>query len=81
MTQLDNIKSFRIAPGDTIAICSPTVLRQQDREQIRAVAEERFPDNLCVVLDGGMSIGVVGQQEQLDRIEVKLDALLNRGGK
>lgn len=70
-------KVVRIAPGDTIAICSPSILGQEVRERILALAKTQFPNNVCVVLDGGLTIGVVGQQEQMDRIEAKLDMLID----
>lgn len=70
-------KAMRVAPGDTIAICSPSILGQEARERILALAKTQFPNNVCVVLDGGLTIGVVGQQEQMDRIEAKLDILID----
>lgn len=69
-------RTMRIHPNDVIVFSFPKQLSQEEREDALRKAEAGFPGHKVVILDSGTTIGVLGQQEQLDRVEAKLDALL-----
>lgn len=78
MTQPDKTDAMSIKPDDVIVLSYPNVLTQETRIAIAKWAEGNLPAGQKVfVVDGGATIGILGNDERMARIEAKLDALLD----
>lgn len=62
--------------GDTVVFSVPQHLSQVQRAALQIKIRTYFPTEKTMVLEGGASVGLLSQHEQLDRIESKLDQLL-----
>lgn len=65
-----------IPAGVELVLTVPVLLTSKQRESIDEAIERSLPGRRVLVLDGGMKLGRLGDQEQLARIESKLDALI-----
>jgi DeoR/GlpR family transcriptional regulator of sugar metabolism len=70
------ISAKSVSPDDVILFKVEKFLTSDQRAHVASHLARQFPDNKCVVLDGGSSIGLLGENDKLDRIENKLDTLL-----
>lgn len=61
----------------TIVVSIQQILKGDQRQQFREIVQQAFPDRRVFIAEGGMQVSEVGQAEKLDRIEAKLDALLD----
>lgn len=69
--QLDGVP----AEGDLVLTVA-RALTDKQREQLRSSLEDALPGRKVLVLQDGMKLGRLGDQEQLARIESKLDTLI-----
>ncbi len=60
----------------TVVVSVPEHLKHDQIEQVRAIAEAAFPGRRLMIAHGGIQVSEFGRSEQMDRIEAKLDALL-----
>lgn len=76
--EIEGANVSEIHDGDsTIVISVPKYLKVDQRHDIQIIAKKAFPGRRVFVADGGVTVSEVGHAEQLDRIEAKLDALLD----
>lgn len=60
ITYLGDVQRLCLKPGDIVVLSLDERLRDDDREHMRAVLEQKFPGNTVLVLDGGIKLGIVG---------------------
>lgn len=56
---LGKFKKMSLAPNDVIVITYPRLLNSQQLELITEGFKKAFPNHQCVVLQGGMDVGVL----------------------
>lgn len=76
-TQLDRIEAMSIKPDDVVVLSYQNILTQDQRVAVAKWAERNLPAGQKVfVIDGGATIGILGNDERMARIEAKLDSLI-----
>ena len=64
-------------PGDTLVLSADRCLSKDQRDSLRSLLAQQFPGNKCLVVDGGMKLGVIAKSDRMERIEQKLDILIS----
>lgn len=62
---------------DTVVFSTDQCLSADQHMRLAAHLEMRFPDNRVIVVDGGAKLSLLSDNEQLTRIEAKLDTLIS----
>lgn len=75
--EIEGANVSEIHDGDsTIVVSVPQRLKGSQRQKLREIAERAFPGRRLMIVDGGIEVSDAGRSAQMDRIEAKLDALL-----
>lgn len=76
--EIEGANVSEIHDGDsTIVVSVPQHLKGSQRQKLREIAERAFPGRRLMIVDGGIEVSDAGRSAQMDRIEAKLDALLD----
>lgn len=62
--------------ADTLVLSYAEILRPEQRQSIQQRLQQQYPNHRVVIVDGGGQISLLSRDEQLTRIEAKLDALI-----
>lgn len=73
---LDSINSLTLQPGQTLVYTTPHAMSADQCAKLADWFKDRFPANPVIVVDHGASLSILGENEQLTRIEQKLDHLI-----
>lgn len=65
-----------IKPDDVVVISFPGYLTQDQRTSINEWAKGSFPSNKVMVMEAGATLGTLGNDDRMQRIEAKLDSLI-----
>lgn len=60
---LGDVQRLELKPGDIVVIKIPHAASMSQIERLHEFAMNTFPGHKCIVLDGGVSIGVMGGRE------------------
>jgi predicted DNA-binding antitoxin AbrB/MazE fold protein len=72
---LGDLQKVSLKDGDTVALLVDQNLTKDQTDRINDYLGRAFPNNKAVVLQAGMRIGVLGNDDRIDRIESRLDAI------
>lgn len=73
---LGDVQKLSLKDGDTVVLLTDRLLTQEQVQRITNSLLSTFPRNKAVVMQDGMKLGVMGNDDRLDRIEQKLDLLI-----
>ena len=77
-TEIEGARVSEIQDGETtIVVYIQRHVRSDHRQHLKEIVQKAFPGRRVLIADGGMQVREVGIEEKLDRIEAKLDALLD----
>ena len=63
-----------IGPDDIIMVSTPASLSTPQAERIRGHLKEKFPNNTTIILDKGMTLGVVAKEDIPEPKEPEIDS-------
>jgi len=63
---IEHLRVARLARGDKLVLQCPEILTAEGAEQIMAHMRRCFPGYECVILSGGMELGVMRQSDGRD---------------
>lgn len=76
-TEIEGARVSEIQDGETaIVVSTPHHISSDQRQHLKEIVRKAFPGRRVLIADGGMQVREVGIEEKLDRIEAKLDALI-----
>lgn len=58
------VQRLDLRPGDTIVITSPRRVSKEVFERLKNIARESFPDNKIIVLEAGLDLKVVREEDE-----------------
>lgn len=61
--ELETIKKVTLNPEDIVVVRCHQLIRTEERAQYLDNLRAFFPDNKCILLDGGMELDVIAQPE------------------
>ena len=70
------VEKMRLDPADTVVLSVDTMLDHETASRLRYHLEQILPGHKVIVLDQGMRISAIGHEAGMQRIEEKLDRLI-----
>jgi hypothetical protein len=61
--ELPEVRILRVQPGDMLVLRHEKMIDAETAAWIRSHMEKQFPDNPCMILDGGITLDAVLRKE------------------
>jgi hypothetical protein len=70
-----DLHKVSLKDGDTVVLMANQFFTPSQREVVNKYLSDAFPNNTVLIADGGIKIGVLGDDDRIDRIEKRLDSI------